>query len=424
MEISPEQNVRRRKVFYISGFDPKGPAYYHALYSEEAQKQSRLNGMSIDVGDARRRNRLSTSWRIQSSINRLPTETNYEVLRWDDIMRSRMRRSGPAFYWDTLRTYWLYIHSGALRRILQTSYPAFLAGLYPIVFLAGFFGLAAFAALAGFASAPESIRFADTVWTVPPLVTAALSVGLFVCVLSLSRKLENKVPFYWPLHVYSFTADHMRGRMPEMDARIQRMSQEILDYITQSEDDEILIASHSNGTVVAVLAIAAVLHADPNIAKHGPQISFLTLGHSIPLCSFLPQAKALRRALTDLGGDNGITWVDITAPRDAACFALTDPLKVSGLSTEYSGEHKPKLLSVPLSELFSPQTFRKTLLRRWLRIHFQYLMAYERPTPFDYFLITAGPLTLAKRFAEFPSKDEFAKFRLFKQSNLRSDSYV
>ncbi|NNF78399.1 MAG: hypothetical protein HKN05_10265 [Rhizobiales bacterium] len=418
METSPEQSVRRRKVFYISGFDPKGPAYYHALYAEEAQKQSRLNGMSIEVGDARRRNRFSTSWQVQTSNNALQTRTDYEVLRWDDIMRSRMRRSGPAFYWDALRTYWLYIHTGALWRILQTSYPAFLAGLYPIVFLTGFSGLAAFAALAAYASAPESIRLGGTVWTVPPVVIAVLSACLFVCVLSLSRKLENKIPYFWPLYVYSFAADHMRGRVPEMDARIQQLSREILDYITRSEDDEVLIASHSNGTVVAVLAFAAVLRADPDIAKRGPQVSFLTLGHSIPLCSFLPQATALRRALTDLGGDNGIAWVDITAPRDAACLALTDPLKASGLSAENLAEQKSKLLCVPVSQLFSPHTFRKTLLHRWLRIHFRYLMAYERATPFDYFMITAGPLTLAKRFADIPSKDGFAKFRLLQQPKM------
>ena len=127
------------------------------------------------------------------------------------------------------------------------------------------------------------------------------------------------------------------------------------------------------------------------------------------------QAEDLRQALVDLGSDNGVDWIDISAPRDAACFAVTDPLTASGLAAANPEEPKPKLLSVPLADLFSPEAFRKPLQHRWLRIHFQYLMAYERPTPFDYFLITAGPLTLAKRFEYLPSKKGFAKFQLFQR---------
>ena len=33
------QQVKRRKVFYISGFDPKGAGGYYDMYLEEAAKQ-------------------------------------------------------------------------------------------------------------------------------------------------------------------------------------------------------------------------------------------------------------------------------------------------------------------------------------------------------------------------------------------------
>jgi hypothetical protein len=38
------------------------------------------------------------------------------------------------------------------------------------------------------------------------------------------------------------------------------------------------------------------------------------------------------------------------------------------------------------------------LRRRFFRLHFQYLCAFDRPGEYDYFRITAGPLTLAERF--------------------------
>jgi hypothetical protein len=38
------------------------------------------------------------------------------------------------------------------------------------------------------------------------------------------------------------------------------------------------------------------------------------------------------------------------------------------------------------------------LRRRYFRLHFQYLCAFDRPGDYDYFRITAGPLTLEERF--------------------------
>lgn len=414
MDTPPEQNVRRRKVFYISGFDPKGPAYYHALYAEEARKQASLNGLSLQVGEAHRKGRFATVWTIDGlDQDGASVATNYEVLRWDDIMRSRMSRRGPVFYWKTAQTYWLYLRTGTLWKILKASYPAFLAGLYPVAFLISFLALATLAAAFVFGLLPDSINFGRTQWPLPLPVKVATAGFAFAGILWCAGRLENKIPFFWPLHVYAFAADHMRGRVPEMDERVELFAQEIADHVARSNEDEVLIASHSNGTVIAAMALAAAFRIDPDLARHGPSLSFLTLGQSIPLCSFLPQAKSLRRDLSEIASDNGMAWVDLTAPRDAACFALTDPLKLAGSVAEEQNPEKPKLLSVPLGELFSPETFRKTLRHRWLRIHFQYLMATERATPYDYFLISAGPLCLDRRFSAFPSKNGFPKFQLF-----------
>ena len=396
----PEQTVHRRKVFYISGFDPKGPSHYHSLYTAEAAKQTPLNGLAVSVGETRRKGREATAWSLTGRIGPMSIETDYEVLRWDDIMRQRMRMGKLAFAKNVLGTYWHFMRTGALWRILKTSYPPFLAGVYPVACICALFFVAALAGLIAYL-------------VVPPPAAIPASVGAVVLTLYLGKRLEYRVPVFWPLHIFAFAADHMAGRTPDMDERIAFFGDEIARYAAGSCDDEILIASHSNGTVIAVLALAAALKADPHIGTRGPAISVLTLGHSIPMCSFLPKAEPLRQALQTLGDHSDIAWIDISAPRDGACFALTDPISVSGLVQANPAEPKPKLLSLPIGEVFTSETFRRTLRRRWLRLHFQYLMATERPTPFDYFLITAGPITLAERFASFSSREGFTKFRLF-----------
>jgi hypothetical protein len=44
--------------------------------------------------------------------------------------------------------------------------------------------------------------------------------------------------------------------------------------------------------------------------------------------------------------------------------------------------------------MFTKQTYQKI---RWnkIRLHFQYLMASELPSPYDFFRITAGPSPLS-----------------------------
>ena len=48
------RTVRRRHVFYLSGFDPKGASYYHALYRAEAAQQAEVNGHTIEVSPRHR----------------------------------------------------------------------------------------------------------------------------------------------------------------------------------------------------------------------------------------------------------------------------------------------------------------------------------------------------------------------------------
>jgi hypothetical protein len=62
------------------------------------------------------------------------------------------------------------------------------------------------------------------------------------------------------------------------------------------------------------------------------------------------------------------------------------------------------VISAAFRRTLRPETFRP-LRWRFFRLHFQYLCAFDRPGDYDYFAITAGPLTLAQRFAgRQPSK--------------------
>jgi hypothetical protein len=160
--------------------------------------------------------------------------------------------------------------------------------------------------------------------------------------------------------------------------------------------DEVLVVGHSSGAHLAISVVADLIRAG-HLPAGGPRLALLTLGQVVPMVSFLPQARQLRADLAYLATQDALTWVDVTAPGDGCCFALCDPVAVSGVTPP--GKRWPLVISASFTQSLSPARW-KALRWRFFRLHFQYLCAFDRPKDYDYFQITAGPLTLADRFRD------------------------
>ena len=152
-----------------------------------------------------------------------------------------------------------------------------------------------------------------------------------------------------------------------------------------------LVVGHSSGAHLGVSILADLVRAGrvPTPGT-GPALGFLTLGQVVPMVSFLPRAGRLRADLACLSVRDEITWVDVTAPGDGCAFALCDPVAVSGVAP--AGKRWPLVLSAAFTRTLSPARW-KALRWRFFRLHFQYLCAFDRPGDYDYFRITAGPMT-------------------------------
>ena len=159
--------------------------------------------------------------------------------------------------------------------------------------------------------------------------------------------------------------------------------------------DEVLIVGHSSGAQLAVSLVADLIRSN-RFQDHQPALSLLTLGQVIPMLSFLPEAQRLRRDLRLLSMSDDITWLDVSAPGDGCSFALSDPVSVTGVAPRH-GQKWPVVISAAFTQTLAPETYA-TLKRRYFRLHFQYLCAFDRPGDYDYFKITSGPQTLGERF--------------------------
>lgn len=168
--------------------------------------------------------------------------------------------------------------------------------------------------------------------------------------------------------------------------------------VLRSDVDEVLVVGHSSGAYIAVSVLSDLIRAG-RVPANGPVLSLLTLGHVVPMVSFLPKADRLRGDLAFLSVQD-VAWVDVTAPGDGCAFALCDPVAVSGVAPP--DKRWPLVISAAFSQTLSPAR-RKALKWKLFELHFQYLNAFDNlpdaADAYDYFRITAGPMTLGKRFA-------------------------
>lgn len=206
------------------------------------------------------------------------------------------------------------------------------------------------------------------------------------------------------MHDFAFSAHWGGAYPPALEERLAQFRAQITAALS-GDYDEVLVVGHSSGVHLGVSILADMLRED--VPKAGPRFGFLSLGHVVPMVSFLKDARRLRGDLADLSMADGITWVDVTAPGDGCSFALCDPVAVSGMAQD--GQKWPLVISAAFTQSLSPARW-KALRWRFFRLHFQYLCAFDAPKDYDYFAITAGPDTLAARYqGRGHSKSRFAQ---------------
>lgn len=387
-----EQMTRpfRRRILYIPGFDPIPPRRYRELYKREGAAQAQISGYGLEFGA--RRDRTGFGWGVAGDFDGQATEAEFEVLIWADIVQRSMGHSIAATYGQLLRTAGAYIGSGALFRLMRLRRGPVIAALYPVlVLIAQLLAALLAGGLAGWAMG--SITGLGW-WLGLPVMLALTWAGLH-----LWRRLDGRIFAYYLMHDYAFTAQDGGAYPPALEARLAEFADRIAEVLT-GDWDEVLIVGHSSGAYLGVSVLADLIRSGrvPVGAESGagPRLSFLSLGHVVPMASFLPRANRLRADLRYLSARPELDWIDVTAPGDACSFGLCDPVAVTGV--EPPDRRQPLILSAAFTLTLS-QAKQRSLRWRWFRLHFQYLCAFDLPGDYDYFAITAGPMTLAARYA-------------------------
>jgi hypothetical protein len=381
--------VRNRHVIYVQGYDPRGLSPYYRMFRTELRKFAGLYGLTSTITRPKSApDGAMASWVIETSGPDWQTRTAYDFLRFEDLIQDDLQWPIWRTLMHAILIYWRLVFAGTLRRFWRAhwrfatfiSYPHF-ALLNEAIWAAGIAwafaaGLSAIGAPAGF--------------------DIAAGCAVFVAALGMLLKYtERRTYLLYLMSDTIFTWRFSHRQRPDWDDRIDAFAQHLVDIAAASDTDEILLVGHSSGSFLGVEIMARALAIDPDLGRHGPKIVLLTLGGNLPIVGFHAVSEQFRAHLARLAIEPSIDWVDCQSRKDVMNFFPFDPIRGHGLDVG-PAKRNPVIVAVRFRDIISPANYKR-FRWRFFRVHFQFVMANERPHAYDFFMIACGPLSLQKR---------------------------
>ena len=382
--------VRRRHVYHVAGYDPIGAAWYR-VFKRELVTFARTWNVSSTVSDPTPQAEASNvRWNITTRAPNWQVETVYEPLLWDDIVLADFARPTAKRLVKSLSAFLDIVMTGAAFRYWKANWQ------YALFFLFPFFLLFAFAAvaiaIAHWAASSVALAYISHV-----ALVVALSVAIFTVLL---RWPGRRWRVQQGLDDWIFSWDYVYGRRPDIEARLDRFAETLVARTRDTALDEIVIVGHSMGATLALEIITRALALDPNLGRHGPAVCLLTVGSTIPKFTLHPAGERFRRHAARIVKEPSIAWAEYHARSDAISFYKFDPV---ALSRFYGDPNcgKPLLRRVRLQHMLTARTYWRFRLK-FMRLHYQFVMANELRSTYDYFMMVCGPIPF-DRLARAPT---------------------
>jgi hypothetical protein len=383
--------VQHRHIIYVQGYDPRGLAQYYRMFRTELRKFGRLYELTATVSRPQSTpDGEIASWSIETKAADWETRTSYDFLRFEDLIQ----RDLAAPIWRTvLQAIWIYwrlVFTGTIARFWRAHWRFATFITYPHVLLLAE-ALCTLGIAFGFGIGLDALG-------IPRALSIAAAAGLFVAGLgSLLKYTESQTYLLYLLSDTIWTWEFAHRARPEWDARIDRFAEHLVSVARTSDADEIVIVGHSSGSFLGTEILARALRLDPGLGRHGPRIVLLTIGGNFPIVGFHAASTEFRGHLRQLAIEPSIDWIDCQSRKDVMNFYPFDPVAGHGIDVGPL-RRNPQVVSVRFREIIKPEHYNAF---RWkfFRVHFQFVMANERPHAYDFFMIACGPVPLRERMA-------------------------
>ena len=365
--------IKKRKIFYISGFDPRGLRYYREQLKTAIEKFLPLAGEDITIssGDKAQYTDIILKNKTQDTHN------DYFFLKWDDIVRQNWEKNPIKLALQTLKTYFLYIFN--IQWFLPLSKGPVITLFYPIVSLILIWGgiFLLLRMLGGYFI--PNIPFLNIIYLGMAFIPAAY--------------ILEHIKSLWLLRFFIFNCKAFHTDNTLLDKRLEEFKEIILHSLNDKSYDEVMIIAHSNGSIVMIPLLEQIFKNTPQEMQH--KLSILTLGQCLPLATYYKRAYRLRNSLHYLAQQNFI-WHDITSPADGVCFALHDIF----MPIPKPHHAKSALMTPQFHKYYTPENY-KILRKNKFLLHFKYLETADKPSPYNFIKLITSSSSLSQTLADY-----------------------
>ncbi|TMK03933.1 MAG: alpha/beta hydrolase [Alphaproteobacteria bacterium] len=376
--------VRRRHVYHVAGYDPIDAGAQYRRFARQLEVFRRTWNVDASVSELTHDNEQSRAWwSVRAGGPNWQVEAVHEILMWDDIVRGDFTRPLPLRLFKALRAYLDFIVTGTMFRYIVANQRYAIFFLFPIL---------------------SVVLFAVVGWLFARLLTGFIGLdGFSAAALGVPAGLVLfLVLMRWPgrrwrveqlLDDWVCAHDYIHGSRPDIDARLDRFAETLLARAHEGGLDEIILVGHSLGAMLALDVIVRALARDAGFARRGAAVCVLTIGATIPKFALHPRAQAIRARIARVVNEPSIAWTEYQSRADTISFYKFDPVSLRRIDDDRL-DGKPVIRRVQIHDMLLPETFERCRTHV-LRLHYRSVMANDRRSPYDYFLMACGPVSFA-----------------------------
>jgi hypothetical protein len=397
--------VQQRHFFHVSGFDPYDLAALHRRFVREAARFAATWNVTATVSELRESTDRDIRkvgpcvqdiaaprsvppaelpdghWTVTASAPGWEVRARYEQLDWSDIVRAELARPSWRRIRDGAVALADLIASGTAGRYFAANWR------YGVFFLVPFLEVMLFGVLALSAGAAAAFATRTALGLVGGSVAGILVAAAFFALLL--RWPGERWRVHQALADWIFARDYMLGRRPDMTKRVDAFAARLIAAARSAEADEIILAGHSLGATIAMDALSRALSRDPDLGRHGPSFCILTIGATIPKLALHPSGEWLREATRRIAAEPSFAWAEYQARDDIISFHKFDPVRLRRF-VDVNEPGGPTIRRIQIHEMLSAETLAR-IRYNFMRLHYQFVMANERRTAYDYFMMMCGP---------------------------------
>jgi len=317
----PKALVRKRCFVQMTGYEPVGPEHQHRRFIREMARFQKAWNVQGQVSPPRlSADGAVASWTVETWGPNWRVATDFHWFRWDDFVAADVAISDWWRFPLGIAALMEFVLTTTVVRyfVVAWRYGGFF--LYPLVFIAGMMWLSISATRFGVihGGLPYHMILAPLVW-----------LAIF-CVLRLT--LGRFVHIGYALDDWYFARDLIHRVRPQVHERLERLAQELVRLVHETDADEIVVDGHSLGAPLSLIVVDRALQIDPQLGAEGKPLHIVSSGSSLLKVALHPAAGWLREVVRRVATSPAVYWVEYQALVDIINVYKVDPVVALGMT--------------------------------------------------------------------------------------------